>query len=268
MARYRRYAGVVLLALCLLISLSGTQVKAAKALDSFGTSTCSGAVATAQFQSATAAALVCPSTVESGQSLHVVVRGRPGSRVRVDLLYPDTSAASAQGTINAKSGLAVLTLAVHYNPISRYATAQITITVTLRNGHTEVMSGQITIAQTTPVGTTVLRARAGYQRAWCPTDQAACSIRDGSTLIIMVTTDAHVQVNVSLSYPDTTSVACVANELTGDTFSDASGVYRCRLPVVFSSTITAGASIQVQATVSVDGFTRPVSPLVLSLLPR
>jgi hypothetical protein len=238
--------------------------QAARAL---GTSTCSGADATAQLQSATATALVCPSTVESGQYLRIVVHGRGGSHVRVDVLYPDTSTSSVYGTINAKSGQAVLSLPVHYNPINRYATAQITITVTLRNGHTEVMSGQITIAQTTPVGTTVLRARADYQRAWCPTSQVACAIRNGSTLIIMVTTDAHVQVNVALSYPDSTSVSCVANELTGDTFSDASGVYRCRLPVVFSSAIAAGASIQVQAAVSVDGFTRPVLPLALSLLP-
>jgi hypothetical protein len=186
--------------------------------------------------------------------------------VRVDLLYPDTTASSASGAIG-KNGLAILAIAVRYNPINRYATAQITITVTLRGGHVESMSGQITIAQTTPVGTAVLRARATYEHSWCPTDQTACSIRTGSTLVIMLTTDPHVQVDVSLLYPDNTSVSCAANEVTGDTFSSAGGVYRCRLPVVFSSAITAGASIQVQATVSVGGFTRPVPPLVLSLLP-
>jgi hypothetical protein len=197
--------------------------------------------------------LICASTVQSGSPVQLVVRTRKAAQVHVQLLFPDGTSSVADAVAD-KFGLARVAVAVDYNPISRYAQAQLIVTVT-RPGHTDVVPGSVTIAQAIPLGSTRLRARASTTQAWCANDRGACSIRNGGTLIIQVDSDPGAQVSASLLYPDGTSLPCPANTLTGTAFTSATGIYRCQLPIAYQGK-GKGSTIVITAQVSAGGYTQ------------
>ncbi|HVA89559.1 MAG TPA: hypothetical protein VNL71_06925, partial [Chloroflexota bacterium] len=173
------------------------------------------------FQAGATRVMVCPSTVTSGQSVRFTVHTRRLAAITVTMSYPDDSSANAGATANAQ-GMAVIEAPVAYNPINRYARAQFTVTAA-RQGHTDQVSGTLTIAQASPLGDVQLRARPRYLTRWCPTVQDACRVRNNTTVVIQVDSAAGAQVSVSLQYPDGQPVSCPANDLTNSTFADNSG---------------------------------------------
>ncbi len=221
----------------------------------------------AKFSYGSTEVLACASTVQSGSQVHLVIRTRKYAQIHVQLLFPDGTSSVAD-TVADKQGLARPDLPVHYNPITRYAQAQLIVTVT-RPGHTDVVPGSITIAQALPLGSTRLRARPSYLTGWCPSDRGACTIRNGGTLIIQVDSDPGAQVSVTLMYPDGTSLPCPSNTLTGTAFTSNTGIYRCQLPVVFQGKgKDKDSTIQVTAQVSAGGYTQSPRPLRLNLAGR
>jgi hypothetical protein len=192
----------------------------------------------------------------------------------VQLLFPNgTTAPPARPltTFADRFGYARPSLVIHYNPISSYAQAQLIVTVS-RLGHTEVVPGSVTIAQATPLLSTSVRARPAYLGTWCTSnsspDAAACKVRNGANVVIRVDTDPGAQVNVTLSYPDGTSIAGPANELTSTAFTDQAGVYRCELPVVYQAkNRDKNVAIVIKAQVSLGGYTQTRS-LQLTLVTR
>ena len=72
--------------------------------------------------------LVCTSTVQSGDTLHLVVGTRKFATVQVQLKFPDGTTAPHSGSLTViadRKGLARANLPIHYNPITNYAQAQI-----------------------------------------------------------------------------------------------------------------------------------------------
>jgi hypothetical protein len=224
---------------------------------------CDDAANQTSLQSGALRVNVCPSTVTSGQTVRFTIHTRRQAAVTVTISYPDNSSANADATANGQ-GAAVIEIPVAYNPINRYAQADFTVTATSK-GHTDQVPGTLTIAQTSPLSNVQLRARPRYQGHWCPTTQAACSVRNNNTIVIQVDSAAGAQVSVSLQYPDGQPVSCPANDLTKSTFADNSGVYRCELPVSFQTKlIGAGLKLDISAQVSAGGFT--VSPSITMYL--
>jgi hypothetical protein len=204
------------------------------------------------------------------------MRTRRLAQVHIQLQFPNGTA-SVVDVAADKLGNARASIPVRYNPITRYAQAQLTITVT-RLGHTDVVPdpNPITIGQAAPLGATRLRARPIYMQAWCPTDPAACTIRNNSSVVIRIDSDPHVKVSVTLSGPDGTTIPCPFNELTTTAYTDKSGVYRCRLPVAYANAQGSNngqgsgngqaPAITIAAQVSAaNGYTQTPTPLQLSL---
>jgi hypothetical protein len=263
----RRIACIVsalVLLCCGIVPVSQTARAAGNASNSF---TCLVAMDhPAKFSFGGTEVLVCASTVQSGSPVQLVVRAHKAAQVHVQLLFPDGTSSVADAVAD-KYGLAHMDLAVDYNPISRYAQAQLIVTVT-RPGHTDVVPGSVTIAQALPLGSTRLRARPSTTQAWCANDRGACSIRNGGTLIIQVDSDPGAQVNASLLYPDGTSLPCPANTLTGTAFTSNTGVYRCQLPIAYQGKDKGkGSTIVITAQVSAGGYTQSRT-LRLSLAAR
>jgi len=218
------------------------------------------------FQAGGTHVMVCPSTVVSGRPVRFTVHTRHGAAVTVTISFPDNSSTDADATANGQ-GMAVIEMPVDYNPINRYAQAEFTITAAAK-GHTDEVSGTLSIAQASPLSDVQLRARPRYQSRWCPTTQEACRVRNNTTIIIQVDSAAGAQVSVNLQYPDGQPISCPANDLTNSTFADNSGAYRCELPVSFQTKlIRGGVKLQISAQVSAGGFT--VNPsITMSLVAR
>ncbi|HVA91755.1 MAG TPA: hypothetical protein VNL71_18160 [Chloroflexota bacterium] len=206
------------------------------------------------FQTGATRVMVCPSTVISGQLIRFTVHTRRLADVTATLSYPDATSTVSNGAANGQ-GVAVLEALVQYNPINRYVQAQFTVTAT-RLGHTDQVLGAFTIAQATPLADVQLLAHPRYQDRWCPVTPEACRVRDNTTILIRVQSTAGAQVSVSLQYPDGVPEPCPYNDLTGSTFANNSGAFRCELPVSFPpKLIGKGVQIQVTAQVSSGGFT-------------
>ncbi|MDB5075911.1 MAG: hypothetical protein JWO42_2090 [Chloroflexi bacterium] len=204
----------------------------------------------AKFSYGTTEVLVCSSTVQSGSQLNLVILTKRLATIHIQLLFPDGTSAVLDAVAD-KLGNAKLTLPIHYNPITRYARAQLLVTVT-RPGHTEVVPGSVTIVQAIPLASTRLFARPADVLTWCPADRTSCSIRNNSNLIIRVDSDPGAQVAVTLSYPDGESIPCPSS------FTSATGTYRCQLPVVYQAkdTTSQGSALSIVAQVSAGGYTQ------------
>ena len=234
-------------------------------------SACAASSDPIHYSSGSTDVLVCTSTVQSGDTLHVVVGTKKFVTVQVQLKFPDGTTAPESGTLSVvadRKGLARANLSIHYNPITSYAQAQLTVTV-LNKARPDVVSGSVTIAQTAPLANTVLRARPRYMDSWCPDDQAACSIRNGAVLIIQIVSDPNAQVMAKLVYPDDTSVSCPGNDLTPNSLTNDSGMYRCHLPVAYQPKASdQNTTLTVVAQLSLNGYTGPQVSLPLNLTAR
>ncbi len=244
---------------------------AGMALDSIAVSACAAPSNPVRYDSGTTDVLVCTSTIQSGETLHIVIATRKLASVQVRLKFPDGTTAPQSGMLTVvadKKGVARANLAIRYNPITSYAQAELTVTV-LNKAHPDVISGYVRIAETAPLASTVLRARPRYLANWCPEDQAACSIRNGAALIIQIVSDPGAQVTVRLVYPDSTSISCYRNDLTATSLTNAAGMYRCQLPVVYQpKSSVQGTTLTVVAELSLGGYTGPQLSLALNLLGR
>ncbi len=253
------------------VGLTPANTHARLALDTVPVPACATSDHAVHYSSDSTDVLVCSSTIQSGDTLHLVIGTRKYAAVQVQLRFPDGTTAPPSGvltvTANAR-GIARANLPIHYNPVTSYAQAQLTVTV-LNKGHPDMVSGSVTIAETAPLASTVLRARPRYMTTWCPDDQAACSIRNGAVLVIQISSDPGAQVTAKLVYPDSTSISCYRNDLTSTSLTNANGMYRCQLPVVYQPKASdQNTSLTVLAQLSLDGYTGPQVSLTLDLTGR
>jgi hypothetical protein len=251
--------------------MSPAQTRAGVAFEAAPVAACAAPDHPTHYTSDSTDVLVCTSTIQSGSTLRIVITARKGATVQVQLKFPDGTTAPDSGSLTVvadKKGIARASLPIHYNPVTNYAQAELTVTVLYKN-RSDVVTGSVTIAQSAPLASTVLRARPRYMSSWCPDDQAACSIRNGSVLIIQIVGNPRAQVSAKIVYPDSTSVGCYRNELTSTSLTNDSGVYRCQLPVVYQPKASdQGTSLTVVAQLSLGDYTAQPVSLTLSLIGR
>lgn len=247
------YPLVILLIVCgMLCSVSGA---AAQSKQTTNTTT-SAETCNNSFKSASGSTTVtvCPTVVQSGQTLRFTIHSLPGQSVTVLLRYPNGQTDSATDTTDDQ-GMAVVDVPVRYNPLYRYGTVPFTVTV-----GNDTVAGTLRVAQSTSSDKPRLRIRPAGAKEWCTVD-GHCTVRDNTSILIHLDTEPNAQVQVDLAYPNGVILPCPGNDLPGGSgaFADDNGAFECTMPVSYKlPNAKATVAVLVQATVTTSSDTIPL----------